>query len=80
MGIIGTNFYQIKADHVLSKNKLFNFQNYQIELTSIETKNFADRIERNRVNSRKCYHKHKSIKNTKIKFDKTNQSFTVKFY
>lgn len=46
MGIIGTNFYQIKADHVLLKNKLFNFQNYQIELTSIETKNFADRIER----------------------------------
>jgi cytochrome c-type biogenesis protein CcmF len=46
MGIIGTNFYQIKADHILSKDKLFDFHNYQIELTNIETKNFADRIEK----------------------------------
>ncbi len=46
MGIIGMNFYQQKADYVISKNKLLDFQNYQVELSEIKTKNFADRIER----------------------------------
>ena len=46
MGIIGTNFYQEKADYVISKDKLLDFHSYQIELSETETKNFQDRIER----------------------------------
>ena len=46
MGIIGTNFYQLKADHVIKIGNILDFHHYQVELTEISTQNFADRIER----------------------------------